>query len=137
MIMNKQRKGCSIIFINDENQILLFLRDNKPTIPYPNMWDFLGGQIEEGETPAECIIREIKEEINLELKDFHYLMTENFPDRIEYVFYKRINLDISEIVLTEGQKIQWFTKEELEQMETVLGVNKIIDKFFEISLNSP
>ena len=137
MIMNKQRKGCSIIFINDANQILLFLRDNKPTIPYPNMWDFLGGQIEEGETPAECIIREIKEEINLELKDVHYLMTENFPDRIEYVFYKRINLDISEIVLTEGQKIQWFTKEELEQMETVLGVNKIIDKFFEISLNSP
>lgn len=135
--MNKQRKGCSIIFINDENQILLFLRDNKPTIPYPNMWDFLGGQIEEGETPAECIVREIKEEINLELKDFDYLMTENFPDRIEYVFYKRINLDISGIVLTEGQKIQWFTKEELEKMETVLGVNKIIDKFWEISLNSP
>lgn len=127
--MNKKRKGCSIIFINSKNQILLFLRDNKSTIPYPNMWDFLGGQIEEGETPEQCIVREIKEEIGLDLEDFNYLLTEDFTDRIEYVFYKKINLDISKIILTEGQKINWFSFNEIKEMETVFGLDQIIDNF--------
>ena len=38
-----KRLGCSIIFVNDNQQVLLFLRDDDPTIPFPNMWDVLGG----------------------------------------------------------------------------------------------
>jgi len=38
-IYSMKRKGTSIIFVNDKKQILLLLRDDKPDIPYPNMWD--------------------------------------------------------------------------------------------------
>ncbi|MBC7864020.1 MAG: NUDIX domain-containing protein, partial [Bacteroidia bacterium] len=44
-------KIAAIIFENEENKILLYLRDNKPGIPFPNHWDLFGGHIEEGESP--------------------------------------------------------------------------------------
>ncbi|GMQ79629.1 MAG: hypothetical protein BMS9Abin03_055 [Thermodesulfobacteriota bacterium] len=43
-----KRKGTSIIFVNDKKQVLLLLRDDKPGIPYPNMWDVPGGHVDEG-----------------------------------------------------------------------------------------
>jgi 8-oxo-dGTP diphosphatase len=61
-----KRKGSSIIFINDTEQILLFLRDNIPDLPYPNMWDVPGGHVEANESPEKCIIREMKEEMDLD-----------------------------------------------------------------------
>jgi len=65
-----KRKGSSIIFMNDEGQILLFLRDNKFDLPYPNMWDVPGGHVETDESPENCIIREMKEEMDLVLDEF-------------------------------------------------------------------
>jgi hypothetical protein len=46
--LNK-RKGTSIIFVNDKKQVLLLLRDDKPGIPYPNMWDVLSRMLHEFE----------------------------------------------------------------------------------------
>ncbi len=86
-----KRRGCSIIFMNSNEKILLFLRDNKPDIPYPDMWDIPGGHVEHNETPKQCIIREMKEEINIDLKDFHGFRVYGFRDRIEYVFWKIMN----------------------------------------------
>ena len=63
-IIRKKKRGVSIIFINPSGQILLFLRDQKNDIPYPNYWDVLGGNVEDEETPQQCILREMKEEID-------------------------------------------------------------------------
>lgn len=112
-----KRKGCSIIFINDQRQILLFLRDDAPDIPYPDMWDVPGGHIEQGETPEQCIVREMKEEINLDLEEFQLFSIIEFTDRIEYTFWGKANLDISRIQLNEGQRLKWFTENEAKNTE--------------------
>ena len=57
------KKIAAIIFENNEDEILLYLRDNKPTIPFPNHWDLFGGYVEEGETPEQALVREVKEEL--------------------------------------------------------------------------
>ena len=75
-----KRKGASIIFVNDKRQILLFLRDNTPDIPYPNMWDVPGGHVEKVENPEKCIVREMKEEMNLTLDEFELFSKIEFDD---------------------------------------------------------
>ena len=125
-----KRKGCSIIFVNDQKQVLLFLRDNIPDIPYPNMWDIPGGHVENGETPEQCIIREMKEEMDLDLDGFRLFTVKEFPDRREYTFWKKANLDIGRIRLTEGQRLKWFTEDEAKRTELACGFNEIIEEFF-------
>ena len=123
-------RGCSIIFINDQEEILLFLRDDIPDIPYPNMWDIPGGHVEEGETPEECIVREMKEEIGLDIDGFNLFSVIEFAERTEHTFWKKENLDISPIILTEGQCLKWFTGEEAKKTRLANGFNQVIEDFF-------
>ena len=125
-----KRKGTSIIFVNDLKQILLLLRDDKPDIPYPNMWDIPGGHVEDGETPEQCIVREMKEEMDLNLEEFQLLSVIEFTDRVEYTFWKKANLDIEKINLNEGQQLKWFTEFEAKNTKLAYGFNEIIDDFF-------
>ena len=58
--------GCKIALLHGDI-ILTILRDDIPTIPYPNMWDLPGGGREGNETPFECVAREVYEELNIQL----------------------------------------------------------------------
>jgi len=128
-----KRKGTSIIFVNDKRQVLLFLRDDKPGIPYRNMWDVPGGHVDNGETPEQCIVREMKEEMDLNLEEFQLFSVMEFTDRIEYTFWKKVNLDIEKINLHEGQKLKWFTEIEAKNTDLAYGFNEILDDFFKKS----
>lgn len=101
------------ILINDDGQILLYLRDNKKEIPYPNYWTLLGGHIEDNETPIQALKRELVEEIGHEIKNSLFIGT--FYDGVGnkvYVYKCKINKEISEINLTEGQRLGYFKFEE-------------------------
>jgi 8-oxo-dGTP diphosphatase len=108
--------GTSIFFLNNANQILLFLRDDKKNIPFPNCWDALGGNVDEGETPLECIKREMAEEIGIQIESPVLFNIYNKSDRIECTFWQRANLDIKKINLKEGQRLKWFTEKEINMM---------------------
>ncbi len=123
-------KGTSLIIVNQGEQVLLFLRDDKPDIPYPNRWDLPGGHVETGETPRECICREMREEMGLDIQGIEPFSVVEFEDRIEYVFWKRMNLDIDGIRLTEGQRLRWFSREEVERTPLAFGFNAILTSFF-------
>jgi len=124
------RRGCSILFINDHLEVLLLLRDDIPTIPYPGMWDIPGGHVEPGETSSACIVREMKEEMDLDLTGHQLFARIEFPDRIEYTFWKHVNLDIDRIHLTEGQRLAWFSESKARITRLAYGFNRIIDRFF-------
>ena len=126
-----KRSGSSIIFVNDKEEILLALRDDKSGLPYRNMWDVPGGHVEPDETPEKCIVREMKEEMNLDLRDFQLLCQKEFDDRIEYTYWKKENLNISEINLMEGQLLKWFTHKEASETKLAYGFNEIVEEFFQ------
>lgn len=56
----------TICFIKRGNSILLL---NRETPAWMGMWNGVGGKLEDGETPTECIIREIKEETGIQLTE--------------------------------------------------------------------
>jgi 8-oxo-dGTP diphosphatase len=55
---------CAVIR-NEENEILVVQRGEATDHPYK--WEFPGGKLAPGETEEECIIREIKEELSMEI----------------------------------------------------------------------
>ncbi|NEO58722.1 MAG: NUDIX domain-containing protein [Okeania sp. SIO3B5] len=127
--MNKIQ-GSVIILLNSNNEILLVLRDDKESIPFPNTWNLLGGILENNESPEECIRREIREEIEIELGNINFFQKYNIYDREHYVFWKQIDLDLTEIQLNEGQRLAYFTKDELDQNQLAFQCNKILNDFF-------
>src|SRR5439155_1588409 len=56
-----------VLLFDRHDRLLIYLRDDKPEIPFPNHWDFFGGHLEEGETPEQAMIREVKEELGIHL----------------------------------------------------------------------
>lgn len=82
-------------------------------------WEFPGGKIEEGETPEEALVREIKEELETEI------VVGEWIDTIEYD-YPTFHLSMDcfwaeiisgELVLKEHTAAKWLTKEELDSVE--------------------
>ncbi|TLU83928.1 MAG: NUDIX domain-containing protein [Chlorobium sp.] len=122
--------GASIIFYNRSEQVLLVLRDNIPTIPYPNLWNLPGGHIEEDEAAEECIVREMFEEIEINVVGCKLFRVYEFSDRTEYVFVKEENFDLKNITLHEGQRLQWFTRNEAGQAELAHGFKEVLDDYF-------
>ena len=113
---------AAIILENDKGEFLLYLRDNKPDIPFPDHWDLIGGHVEEGETPEEALIREVKEEIDIDLKDYTFYkkyecLTGDAYENIKYIYYGKINLPIEEITLLEGVRPQYFSREEIPDIK--------------------
>lgn len=53
------------LFIGE--QLLVYLRDDKPGLRFANCWDFPGGGREGDETPEETLAREVMEEFGLEV----------------------------------------------------------------------
>ena len=66
-----------------EQSILVILRDNKPAIPWPNMWELTGGGREGLETPLECLRREVWEELGLILEEKSIIWSKIYPSMLD------------------------------------------------------
>ena len=99
---------------NEEGKILIAQRNLKKS--QGGLWEFPGGKIEPNETKEEAIIREIKEEmdIDIETKKFIDQKIFNYPDKdinLIAIECKQIKGDIK---LNEHEDFKWVNKNELK-----------------------
>lgn len=125
---------AAIILENDNGEFLLYLRDNKPGIPFPDHWDLIGGHVEDGETPEEALVREVKEELDIELHEYNfYKIFECFSgdayENMKYIYTGKINLPIDEITLLEGVRAQYFKKEEIPGVKFANILKDIVTEY--------
>jgi 8-oxo-dGTP diphosphatase len=130
------RKVAAVILENDKGEILLYLRDNKSTIPFPHHWDLFGGYIEEGETPEEALVREVKEELNFDLHDVRFFkqydcMTGDVYPNVKYVYIGRINKSIEQLTLQEGEQLKFFTRDEIPTVKFANILQSIVMDYLE------
>lgn len=100
---------------------------------FKGQWEFPGGKIEEGETPQQALIREIREELDTEI-EVHELI-----DTIEYDypdFYLIMDCFWCEIlngklVLREAEAAKWLKKSELDSVQWLPADLTLIEKIKE------
>ena len=100
----------------------------------PLKWEFPGGKMEINETAEECIKREIREELNLDIE---------LIERIESQVHKYESFTINlipfiskylsgEIILTEHECVRWITKDELEHLDWAPADISVKDLFLKL-----
>ena len=101
--------------IQKENKILATKRGYGEFI---NMWEFPGGKIEPGETKKQALVREIKEELNIEISVDNFALDIEYQYPNFYLFMSCFMCSIKEgsIELLEHNDGKWITKEELNTL---------------------
>lgn len=110
----KQIKVVAAI-IKNEDKILATKRGYGEFI---NMWEFPGGKIESGETKEQALVREIKEELNIEINVDKFALDIEYQYPNFYLFMSCFMCSIKEgsIELLEHNDGKWITKEELNTL---------------------
>lgn len=104
-----------VAIIQKENKILATKRGYGEFI---NMWEFPGGKIESGETKEQALVREIKEELNIEINVDKFAIDIEYQYPNFYLFMSCFMCSIKEgsIELLEHNDGKWITKEELNTL---------------------
>lgn len=106
---------CAIILFNDKTLVV----QRSSTMKLPLKWEFPGGKLEPGETEEDCIKREIREELNIEIE----IISKLTPSIYEYpsISIRLIpflaNYSSGVITLNEHKEYRLLSKEELSKLE--------------------
>ena len=109
--------GTAII-VNDEGKILIGQRPEGKALA--GLWEFPGGKQEEGETVEQCIIREIKEELDVCCEVGQYLMsvTKKYEHgEFKLLVYKVKIKDPENLKANVHQKLLWITPQDMDNYE--------------------
>lgn len=115
--MRKPARQIAAAIIEDaERRLVLQLRDDAPSVSYPNYWGLFGGQLEAGEIPLEAIARELREELGRDVDATRLASVGTFydtPQIVWFVFSYVAGKEIDHAVLTEGQALGRFSRAEI------------------------
>lgn len=109
--------GVAIIYIeNSKGEFLMQLTSKEKG----NIYSATGGHIDHGETPYETIVREVKEEIGLDISNENVVslghICVDFP--VRFIFYLKKDIDINDLTLdkNEVESMHYLTKEDLRRV---------------------
>ena len=86
---------------------------------YAGYWEFPGGKIEDGETPEQALVREIKEELDTEIviDDFLVEVEHDYPEFHLIMKCFLCHIENGKIELLEHSAAKWLDKENLESVK--------------------
>jgi 8-oxo-dGTP diphosphatase len=132
------KKYAGILLITSNDTVLMQKRDNRPDIKNPGMITSFGGSVEDGDTPSEAALRELKEEVSLDLLSEDLTLLKIFNKRKEthgedvscYIYMVK-GVDPAKLDIHEGQGFVEIRREDdLSKMKLSRLAGGILEEYF-------
>lgn len=104
---------CGFAFNADLDNVAL-IRKERPDWQR-NRWNGIGGHMEDGETPEECMRREFREETSVDLTKWTHFATLRNPRGTVYMFYA-VNNDIYDAVTMTDETVEVMPIDDLPEV---------------------
>lgn len=115
--------GTAVIF-NEKNEVLIGQRPEGKDLAL--LWEFPGGKLEENESIEECIKREIKEELDVEIKVEEFLLEVN-KGKFSLQVYKGKIVDLENLKANVHSNLKWVLIKDLRKYQYPRADVDIID----------
>jgi len=129
--------AVGVVLVNKEKKILIAKRAADK--PMPNKWEFPGGKLEIDESLQECAIREIKEELELDIAIDSYVGFEDLSyEKKEFclhLYTAHIKDEGQKVKLNVHSQVQWVDFEEFKEYDfpaKELGFIKILKELLKV-----
>lgn len=105
--MSSTIRVVAAILLNDDHRFLIARK--RPGKSLAGFWEFPGGKVEDGEEDVNALEREIKEELNVQLRDIYFCFTYlySYPTQtIEFLFFTA-RIKQGTLTLTDHDAMAW------------------------------
>ena len=126
-IVMKHFNVAAAVFIENNK---VFCAQRKDSGETAKLWEFPGGKIEEGETPDEALVREIQEElcVNIRVEDFITIVNHEYKTFSITMHAYLCTILSGKLTLTEHLDSRWLSVEELESVDWAPADVPIVEK---------
>ncbi|MCF7920090.1 MAG: 8-oxo-dGTP diphosphatase [Candidatus Cloacimonetes bacterium] len=118
-------KLATLCYVKQDGKTLMLFRNKKENDTHEGKWNGLGGKLEQGETPEDCVIREIREESGLEVTEMELKGFITFPmfDGKDdwFVFLYVITGFNGELIESPEGELEWIADEKLLKLNLWAG----------------
>ena len=130
---------AQILLFDHRQRLLIYLRDDKQTIPFPNHWDLFGGHLEPGETPEQALVREVHEELAYDLRRWQWFRTylclegDAYPN-LKFIYWATIDDLAEDLTLCEGQRLRGIMAHERDGLNFANILGCVLEDFIAAGL---
>lgn len=132
--MKTIRVVAAVIKSINENGTPMIFATQRGYGDFKGGWEFPGGKIEEGETPEEALTREIKEELDTEIKVGELIHTveydyPNFHLSMDCFWCEIVTGDL---ILKEHEAARWLNKETIDDVDWLPADTELVQKIKDV-----
>lgn len=114
-----------VVVVHRDGRYLMIRRG--PGVIVPGAWCFVGGAIEPGESEADAVVREFREEVGGHVRPVRRIWEYTRPDGLLHLYWWQATLNPGELRANpaEVSELKWCTPDEVLTLPDLLDSNRM------------